>query len=73
MSKFETRKIFDCQQMPDDVQSAFFEFNDGGRNDCYVDHCIELNAEGNEKIVTDWLLENGAEISDKSVLVKHWW
>lgn len=77
-------KVFDCQDMPDDVREKFFKLCSGGNsvgNDCYVTwypvHPF-FEEEGvlivNEdcSIVDTWLLENGAN-EDETVIVQHWW
>ena len=76
-------KVFDCQEMPDDVREAFFCEKEAS-NDCYVDWCLDdlpedLNSEedpcyGPDYLkVSKWLLENGASIDDKDIIIKHWW
>jgi len=70
-------KVFDCQEMPDDVRSEFFGWAEQG-NDCYVKVFIEPY----EKLEDDtlvysplvtWLMKNGAELQDKEVIISHWW
>ena len=75
---YETLKVFDCQDMPDEVREDFFLSTQQG-NDClvtvYVDDESLDEAEqddGNLVSVILWLRENGA-IEDEKVIVKHWW
>jgi hypothetical protein len=63
---YTTKKVFDCQQMPEDVRDAFFKATDGTGNDCYVGwgwHQESVNA---------WLIENGAK-KNEDILISHWW
>jgi hypothetical protein len=82
--KYKMQKVFDCQDMPEDVREAFFFFfkNDGGfGNDCCVEWFIHDTTDPDEetKMVDAWLIEHGAEgakddhsAGDK-VIIKHWW
>ncbi len=86
MKKMETLKVFECQEMPDDVRTAFFELTDGYPNDIYVAHYVgdalkeetENPGEYEKKILVKYrLLENwlklyGAKDGEK-VLIAHWW
>ena len=72
---YNTYKVFDCQDMPDDTRRALFDCTEAA-NDCYIAWYIEVDEEFNSEevqLVTDWLLKNGAHMSDESVIVKHWW
>ena len=67
MEMFEKKKVFDCQDMPEDVKEVLFTSREGVGNDCYVNwYCEE------EDVVTKWLLENGAK-KDEEVIISHWW
>lgn len=78
--KFEMLKVFDCWDMPDDVRQVFFE-RCGQGNDCYVgwwptpaeylEDCVTQANEDNT-IVDDWLLNNGA-LPHEKVIVSHSW
>lgn len=72
-------KVFDCQDMPDNVREVFFEHCSSGNsvsNDCYVDWYSDTfyDEEYCEKIhvVTSWLISQGAT-KDEHVLIRHWW
>lgn len=79
---YETIKVFDCQQMPDNVRTVFFEQTDGPGNDCYIswwpqsptyvedDGSIATNDD--HTIVDTWLVANGADVHEK-VIIKHYW
>lgn len=79
--KFEMLKVFDCQDMPDDVRQVFFEMCEQGNN-CYVawwpceatyldDNDVRTDNPDHSK-VDQWLLENGAN-PDEKVIVRHSW
>ena len=82
----EEMKVFDCQEMPDDVRAAFFKLNEGKINDVFVPHQIGYpddypdpdptpdvaEAMKDAEAVDKWLMEHGAE-DEENVLVKHWW
>lgn len=57
---------YDCQDMPDDVRRAFFNYHDAG-NDCHVSHTVEAGTK-----VGDYLIEEGFEDGD-DLIIKHWW
>lgn len=76
-------KVFDCQDMPDDIKEHFWDVYRGVMmgNDCYVDWTINAAkdlSEG-ELAVDGWLIANGAEgprnedREGEHVLVRHWW
>ena len=81
--KYEVKKVYDCQDMPDKVMRSFFDSTDCG-NDVYVDWTVggheeyeteeeyEENRDDDFKAVDKWLIKNGAE-GDEEVIIKHWW
>jgi len=82
--KYKVKKVFNCQDMPEDIRKMFFEVSEAG-NDCYVDYWIgdtqweEGDKWGEKYIAIDkWLVENGAKPATEKkcgeeVLIKHWW
>lgn len=78
--KYELKKVFDCQKMPEGVREAFFKvekYAGNPGNDCYVSWEVEPNykdnfEQGASEIVGKWLIENGAKVGE-TVLVNHWW
>lgn len=73
-------KVFDCQDMPDDVREAIFDLfmdNNAG-NDCYVDYTVGVpmcevdTLSCSEITLNDWLVSQGAQPVEH-VLIKHWW
>lgn len=79
---YEMIKVFDCQQMPDDVRNKFFEQTDGPGNDCYISWWPTAQQyqeddgtwqdHPDHTIVDNWLVAYGAEVNEK-VIIKHWW
>lgn len=83
------QKVFDCQDMPKDIRTYFFDnYGEGKSNDVYITVYIEgscdINVCKNDykcwsctfrkyNIVEQWLLDNGATEKDDSVIVKRWW
>ena len=77
-------KVFNCQDMPEEIKRIFFELNLGTGNDCYVQWNPELHMEAEDefgiedeivkkyKIVQKWLIDNGSA-EDEEVLINHWW
>lgn len=75
-------KVFDCQEMPDDVRRVFFEQTQDHGNSCYVSWWPTSQQyqeddgtwQDNEDytIVDGWLRANGAELDEK-VVVRHSW
>jgi hypothetical protein len=77
-------KVFDCQDMPDDIKKIFFDIMEPRfkalmlGNDCYVDFDIDFeepeSIDESDKLlmIQKWLLENGAELDD-TVLINYWW
>jgi hypothetical protein len=70
-NQMKMMKVFDCQEMPDGVRTAFFEWAEQG-NDCYVAVSVELEEWEDREIIFGWLLANGA-VEGETVLVSHWW
>lgn len=82
---YKTKKVFDCQNMPGDTRTLFFEQSEMS-NGCYVSHEVfsktymdeaddgtETEVECAEYSAIDaWLLENGATPGEY-VLINHWW
>ena len=62
-------KVFDCQDMPDDIRDDFFNHFEGVGNDVYIDTYV---CDINEHSFMKWLIDNGAEENEK-VLINHWW
>lgn len=62
-------KVFDCQDMPDNVRKEFFGAYDDKGNDCYVDWYLDCEV---STLVDDWVIENGATM-DEHVIIRHWW
>ena len=64
-------KVFDCQDMPEDLQKSFFDYclDIGVGNDSYIDWNV------NEEFpapINKWLVRNDA-VFGETVLIKHWW
>jgi hypothetical protein len=79
---YKMKKVFDCQDMPQETRVLFFE-QEEAQNNCYITHEVmppEWDAEGDDvmvpneeyTVVDTWLLENGAFIGEY-ILIKHWW
>jgi hypothetical protein len=64
---YKTMKVFDCQNMPEDVKASFFEATEGSDNDCYLFWYWASHAN-----VDKWLVDNGAKRGSE-VLISHWW
>lgn len=73
-------KVFDCQDMPDNVRKVFFEENCYS-NDCAIVYDVEpvsyvddLGEESNvyHTVVDTWLIANGAT-ENETIVIKHWW
>lgn len=82
--KYKELKAFDCQDMPEKVRKAYFDFESGGEagNDCWLEFDSDWHLDDLEemeesmqksfKIVHKWLMANGASEREE-VLIKHWW
>lgn len=80
----ETVKMLDCQDMPDDVRSAFMECYECVGNDCIVtwqgwdadetDSGWDPDDEDAKRMrfVNAWLKEQGIQHGEK-IVIKHWW
>ncbi len=83
----KTMTVYDCQDMPENVQEAFWSFfrraeYDSVGNDCYVDWWVEAEVDPppERQLIDDWLIEHGAlshekqkEEDDGHVIIHHWW
>jgi len=75
MSKFETKKVFDCQDMPEELRRKFFDMWDNKGNDSFVEWTIGdsfYEADDPSLLIEDWLLANGAADGEE-VVIKYWW
>jgi hypothetical protein len=83
---FILQKVFDCQDMPDDIKEIFFNQNECG-NDCLVYYTVNwlkqaIEEDGtespdcydssNEEKLDNWLIENGA-LNNELIIISHWW
>ena len=66
---FKLRKVFDCQDMPEEIKQNFFERYHRSSNDVFIDFFI---CDIKENPVMQWLVDNGAE-KDEMILIKYWW
>jgi hypothetical protein len=81
-SAYKIMKVFDCQDMPENIRQMFFELCESG-NDCYVDWTINGTTDeyitDEEKAIDAWLISNGAngapseDDSGEDILIRHWW
>ena len=65
--KFKRVKLFDCQDMPQDVRTKFFLSFNGGSNDICVKYFVDKESD-----VGKWLIANGAK-NEEAVIIQHWW
>jgi len=77
-------KVFDCQDMPQDIRDLFYSFYECG-NDVWVSWGIADSVDdGSEaakqrKKIDDWFVANGADpapdenSSGETILVNYWW
>lgn len=76
-NNYKLCKVFDCQNMPDDIKQYFMDLcsENCRSNDSYVDWYFEEDDEllPEYQQVQAWLLSNGAEFKDESVIIKYWW
>lgn len=81
--KYRMMKVFDCQDMPEDLRKEFFALWDDRGNDTFVkwgiaESIYESDDDINKRI-DDWLVENGADAapgdddSGECVLISYWW
>lgn len=68
---YQIMKVFDCQDMPDEICSSFLESWDKC-NDCAL--AIDMRFAGSDGYLDweQWLLDNGVK-EDETVIVKYWW
>ena len=74
--KYKVMKVFDCQDMPDDLCREFLEMWDNKSNDSSVEwptaNTVYESDDDPTKRIDDWLLECGAE-KYEDVIIKYWW
>ena len=73
MNKFKVMKVFDCNDMPDDLANAFFNMWDHLGNDSCMPWTIgdSIYEEGDPSIALEtWLLENGGLLNE-TVLIRY--
>lgn len=75
MSKFVVMKVFDCQDMPDELRARFFKLWDHKHNDSSVTWEVNEDTDPDQdtKDVNDWLVANGANPEGESVIIQYWW
>jgi len=72
---YKLQKVFDCQDMPEDIRKEFFNLWDNYGNDCYLSYIIgELNSPNSSLSlnIDKWLIDNGAT-NGEEVIINHWW
>lgn len=77
ISMYETKKVFDSDKMPENIQQAFF---DGCGDNCHRNSSVEWQIEPYEydveplvyDSVSQWLIDNGAD-ADETVLIHIGW
>jgi len=69
--KMRVMKVFDCQEMPNDLRKEFFDIWKGNfkGNDCFIEQDV---GEMDRGPIRAWLIANGAG-EEENVLVSHWW
>jgi hypothetical protein len=68
-NKYKLLKVFDCQDMPDNIRRQFFDETDHAHgNDVYIDFVLE----DEDNSVVKWFRKHGADTEDE-VVVKRWW
>lgn len=74
--KYKIMKVFDCQDMPDDLCSEFLEMWDNKSNDSSVEwptaNTVYADKDDPTRRIDEWLLEGGAE-KYEDVIIKYWW
>ena len=83
MKKFKTMKVFDCQDMPDDLCRIFLLTWDNKCNDVFVSWTIagstSESMSDEDKEIDAWLIANGAtaplasDQSGEAVIIQYWW
>lgn len=71
---YKIRKIFDCQDMPEDLRKSFFRLWDMGNNS-FTEWIVgdSIYEEDDPSIqIEKWLIENGAEEGEE-VCIHYWW
>lgn len=70
---FNLIKVFDCQEMPNDIKKLFFEsINSSYTNNCYIHWYVKYLEEDNFTLIDQWFIEHGASEGEK-IIIKHWW
>ncbi len=84
MSKYKMYKVFDCQNMPNEILIALREIFREAHNDSCVTYTIadsfwEEGTGKNYILLDGWLVMNGADgppdnqSCGETVLIKYWW
>ncbi len=83
--KHQVMKVFDCQDMPEDLRRKFMDMWEYGNNSfvrwTIADSIYDEEDEGcrDTKEVDDWLITNGAtpapgeHQSGEEVIILYWW
>ena len=83
-NKYKLKKVFDCQDMPEDLKLRFFKWCEQG-NDSFTYwevHGWDYGQLDEEDLIVkdidEWLVANGAEAGTETecgetVLILHWW
>lgn len=69
--KYETIKLFDSIDLPDDLRQYLLGHYECG-NDSYVRWSIGNHTTEVAKKLDQWLIDNGAS-EDESVMFSYWW
>lgn len=71
-------KLYDCQQMPEEIKQEFFLMTEDYSPNVYVGWDVLPASTGDRDIdtathrVNRWLRQHGAN-EGEAVLIKHWW